>query len=52
MLDYIFWHFIANKLLTFLPTLLNLNMTDMETGYKAFKKSVIKSIQIKENYLK
>jgi len=45
-----FWHFIANKLLTFLTNIVtNLNMTDMETGYKAFKKSVIQSIQIKEN---
>ena len=45
-----FWHFIANKLLTFCTNIVtNLNMTDMETGYKAFKKSVIKSIQIKEN---
>ena len=26
----------------------NLNMTDMETGYKVFKKNVIKSIEIKE----
>ena len=45
-----FWHFIANKLLTFFTNIVtNLNMTDMETGYKAFKKSVIQSIQIKEN---
>jgi glycosyltransferase involved in cell wall biosynthesis len=45
-----FWHFIANKLLTFCTNIVtNLNMTDMETGYKAFKKSVIQSIQIKEN---
>ena len=45
-----FWHFVANKLLTFCTNIVtNLNMTDMETGYKAFKKSVIQSIQIKEN---
>ena len=45
-----FWHFIANKLLTFVTNLMtNLNMSDMETGYKVFKKSVIQSIKIKEN---
>ena len=44
-----FWHFVANKLLTFVCNLLtNLNMTDMETGYKLFKKDVIKSIKIEE----
>ena len=44
-----FWHFLANKLLTFVCNLLtNLNMTDMETGYKLFKKDVIKSIKIEE----
>ncbi len=45
-----FWHSVANKLLTLLCNLItNLNMTDMETGYKVFKKNVIKSISIKEN---
>tara|TARA_B100001093_G_scaffold518081_1_gene601723 strand:- start:2081 stop:2773 length:693 start_codon:yes stop_codon:yes gene_type:complete len=45
-----FWHFIANKLLTLCSNIVtNLNMSDMETGYKAFKKSVIQSIDIKEN---
>lgn len=44
-----FWHFVANKLLTFMTNIVtNLNMTDMETGYKLFKKSVIQSINIKE----
>ena len=44
-----FWHFIANKLLTFFTNIVtNLNMSDMETGYKLFKKSVIQSINIKE----
>ena len=41
-----FWHFLANKFLTNVVT--NLNMSDMETGYKVFKKNVIKSIEIKE----
>jgi len=44
-----FWHFVANKLLTLITNIVtNLNMTDMETGYKLFKKSVIQSINIKE----
>jgi len=44
-----FWHFIANKVLTtFCNIMTNLNMTDMETGYKSFKKKAIKSINLKE----
>ena len=45
-----FWHYIANKLLTLLTNILtNLNMSDMETGYKVFRSEVIKSINLKEN---
>ena len=44
-----YWHSIANKLLTtFSNILTNLNMTDMETGYKLFKTKAIKSINLKE----
>ena len=44
-----FWHYVANKLLTTLcNTFTNLNMTDMETGYKLFKSEAIKSIDLKE----
>ena len=44
-----FWHRIANFLLTVLCNIFtNLNMTDMETGYKLFKSSIIKSIDLKE----
>tara|TARA_A100000164_G_scaffold381829_1_gene435790 strand:+ start:3111 stop:3803 length:693 start_codon:yes stop_codon:yes gene_type:complete len=44
-----FWHFLANKILTLITNIVtNLNMTDMETGYKVFKKSVIQSIELKE----
>ena len=44
-----FWHYLANKLLTLVTNIVtNLNMSDMETGYKVFKSSAIKSIQIKE----
>ena len=41
-----FWHFLANKLLTIVTNIVtNLNMSDMETGYKVFKKML--SIQWK-----
>lgn len=44
-----FWHYVANKLLTLLTNVVtNLNMSDMETGYKLFKRSVIQSINIRE----
>jgi glycosyltransferase involved in cell wall biosynthesis len=34
-----FWHYVANKILTLITNIVtNLNMTDMETGYKLFKK--------------
>ena len=43
-------HYIANKILThFCNVFTNLNMTDMETGYKVFRSDVIKSINLKEN---
>jgi glycosyltransferase involved in cell wall biosynthesis len=45
-----FWHMAGNKFLTLLSNMFtNLNLTDMETGYKAFKATLIKSIQIKED---
>ena len=45
-----FWHFLANKLLTFICNICtNLNMTDMETGYKVFKKKHIDQIRLYEN---
>ena len=44
-----FSHYIANKILTFICNLFtNLNMTDMQTGYKLFKRDVINTIDIKE----
>lgn len=40
-----FYHFLANKFLTFLSNIFtNMNMTDIETGYKAFKTELIKEI--------
>ena len=45
-----FWHFLANKILTFICNLfINLNLTDMETGYKVFKSAALKNIDLKEN---
>jgi glycosyltransferase involved in cell wall biosynthesis len=45
-----FWHSVGNFFLTLLSNMLsNLNLTDMEVCYKAFKKDVIKNIELKEN---
>ncbi len=42
-----FYHFLANKFLTFLSNLLtNLNMTDIETCYKAFRAPVLKHLEL------
>jgi glycosyltransferase involved in cell wall biosynthesis len=42
-----FWHMVANKLLTFLTNILYNNMlTDMETGYKVFRRNVVEDINI------
>jgi glycosyltransferase involved in cell wall biosynthesis len=45
-----FWHMVGNKFLTLLSNMCtNLNLTDMETGSKAFTSSVLGAIQIHEN---
>ena len=45
-----FWHRIGNGLLTLLSNIFtDLNLTDMETCYKAFKREVIQAITIQEN---
>ena len=42
-----FYHYVANKLLTYLSNVLtNLNMTDVETGYKAFRGEIIRNMTI------
>ena len=44
-----FWHYVANKILTLLCNMVaNLNLTDMETGYKLFRYEKIKDLKIKE----
>lgn len=45
-----FWHRVANSILTLFSNILtDMNLTDMETGYKAFKKDSLKNITLKEN---
>ena len=45
-----FWHRVGNAILTLFANLLsNMNLTDMETGYKVFKKEALKNITIQEN---
>ena len=45
-----FWHFVGNRVLTTLSNMAtNLNLSDMETGYKAFRREVIQSIKIQED---
>jgi glycosyltransferase involved in cell wall biosynthesis len=45
-----FWHFVGNKLLTLLSNMVtDLNLTDMETCYKMFRRSVLESLEIEEN---
>jgi glycosyltransferase involved in cell wall biosynthesis len=45
-----FWHMVGNRFLTLLSNMLtNINLTDMETCYKMFRREVIQSIEIKEN---
>jgi glycosyltransferase involved in cell wall biosynthesis len=44
----LFWHTLGNQFLTFLSNLCtNLNLTDMETGYKVFKKEVLDHLHLK-----
>jgi glycosyltransferase involved in cell wall biosynthesis len=45
-----FWHMLANKLLTFATNLLyNTILSDMETGYKVFRRDVLKGIKLRAN---
>jgi len=45
-----YWHMVGNKFLTMLSNMLtNINLTDMETCYKAFRAEIIKSIEIEED---
>ena len=45
-----FWHMIGNKFLTILSNMFtNLNLSDMEVGYKVFRSEVLKKIDLEEN---
>jgi glycosyltransferase involved in cell wall biosynthesis len=45
-----FWHMVGNRFLTLLSNMFtNLNLTDLETCYKAFRAPLIKNLQLREN---
>jgi len=45
-----FWHMVGNKILTTISNMFtNINLTDMEACYKAFKRDILQSIEIEEN---
>jgi glycosyltransferase involved in cell wall biosynthesis len=45
-----FWHSVGNKLLTLVSNMFtNLNLTDMETGYKVFRREILEQITIEED---
>jgi glycosyltransferase involved in cell wall biosynthesis len=45
-----FWHSMGNKFLTLLSNMMtNLNLTDMETCYKSFRREIIQNIPLEEN---
>ncbi|AOY79470.1 glycosyltransferase family 2 protein [Moorena producens JHB] len=45
-----YWHMVGNKFLTMLSNMFtNINLTDMETCYKAFRRELIQSIKIEES---
>jgi glycosyltransferase involved in cell wall biosynthesis len=45
-----FWHMVGNRILTLLSNVLtNINLSDVETGFKVFKRSVLQTVVIEEN---
>jgi glycosyltransferase involved in cell wall biosynthesis len=47
---YLFWHLVGNRFLSVLTSLLyNTTLSDMETGYKAFRADVLRSLDLTEN---
>jgi len=45
-----FWHYVGNRFLTLLSNMLtNLNLTDMETCYKAFRRDMLRRIELRED---
>jgi glycosyltransferase involved in cell wall biosynthesis len=46
----LYWHYVGNRLLTLLSNAMtNLNLTDMETCYKVFRREVIQAIELQED---
>jgi glycosyltransferase involved in cell wall biosynthesis len=47
---YLFWHLVGNRLLSLLTNVLfNTTLSDMETGYKALRTDVLRSLELREN---
>jgi glycosyltransferase involved in cell wall biosynthesis len=47
---YLFWHLVGNRLLSLLTSVLyNTTLSDMETGYKAFRANVLQSLDLSED---
>jgi glycosyltransferase involved in cell wall biosynthesis len=47
---YLYWHLVANRLLSLLTNVLyNTTLSDIETGYKAFRTEVLRSLELREN---
>ncbi len=47
---YLFWHLVGNKFLSLLTNILfNTTISDMETGYKAFRSEILQSLDLREN---
>jgi glycosyltransferase involved in cell wall biosynthesis len=47
---YLFWHLVGNKFLSLVTNILfNTTLSDMETGYKAFRADVLKSLELRQD---
>ena len=47
---YLFWHLVGNRFLSLLTGLLyNTTLSDMETGYKAFRSEILRSLDLRQN---
>jgi glycosyltransferase involved in cell wall biosynthesis len=47
---HLFWHLVGNRFLSLLTCLLfNTTLSDMETGYKAFRSEILRSLELREN---
>jgi glycosyltransferase involved in cell wall biosynthesis len=45
-----FWHYVGNRILTLMSNALsNLNLTDMETGYKVFRREILNDLPLRSN---